>query len=88
MGNQCFYIPEDEPNRNKYRDLIIRYGGVIVEKGFPTVILLSNNEDLYGFSKLKFIDDCIAKINYFQYLIMELMELIIILKMLHLILHQ
>ena len=59
--SMLFYIPEDEPNRNKYRDLIIRYGGVIVEKGFPTVILLSNNEDLYGFSKLKFIDDCIAK---------------------------
>ena len=56
-----FYIPEDEPNRNKYRDLIITHGGVLVEKYFPSIIPLSNNEELIGFIKLTFIDDCIAQ---------------------------
>ncbi|KAL6449943.1 RAP1 DNA-binding protein RAP1 [Candida maltosa Xu316] len=55
-----FYIPKEEPNRIKYRELIIKHGGLLVDKQIPTAYHLSNNEKMLGYFKLKFIDDCIA----------------------------
>ncbi|KAI5952238.1 RAP1 [Candida jiufengensis] len=72
-----FYIQDEEPDKIKYQDLILKNGGNLVEGGVENLVYLSSKEHMGGFIRISYIDDCIKAghlLNTQNYIIPTLSE--------------